>query len=65
MFKSESPKPKYSLRNSPKKLSVMTVIDTKNIKNDFGKEKPTHSPAKKNFTEKKKELPQPKLLFNN
>jgi len=36
MLKSETPKPKYSLRNSPKKLSVIKVIDTKNIKNDFG-----------------------------
>ena len=57
MFKSESPKPKYSLRNSPKKLSVMTVIDSKNIKNDFGQEKLAQSSAKQTFTEKKKEIP--------
>ena len=36
MFKSESPKPKYTLKNSPKKLSVMTVIESQTIKNDFG-----------------------------
>lgn len=36
MFKSESPKPKFSLKNSPKRQSVMTVCESKTIKNDFG-----------------------------
>jgi hypothetical protein len=36
MFNSESPKAKYTLKNSPKKLSVMTIIESQTIKNDFG-----------------------------